>query len=708
MAKKRADNKDVQSLNSTEVEENKEELSPNDEADQSATTSDIDSQEQEVMTPEDAKDSQASVLDINDEKQAEAQTTSEKTSITSEVAISETYNDEQMMSRLRSQPLMASEIYGEAQIFMSQNFNIDAILQSQEPILVQNTIEILEKLEHWNDSIPTLLADDVARTRELAEHYLLRMMRNASGVNERIVEIIKDLIENTDKRTKLYAALTAFADKIRALLVLKLSQGGDDTASSQLALSMLLEILPVKSLTHMLFDPAPLVRLAVIRYYSSLPSIDLDVMSSSLIVLKDSDEEANGALIKMFAKFAVFPELIIPQLLIYLTRESSEHKQAAIEAIKRYGSEAVAPVLAALDEQSDQKAVAVAAVIASMPQRFTDPLIAAYASFHTKGHARQRLANILAHHNDPKRTEDIHIALYGDSKPVVAPAKKRKVIPVRQPVLDNAAFYKDILSDKELKAIDKIISDSALIALLGDASNSARINALGIIRLRKKASGSERACILTWMKSPDLALASAALDSYIALFEKKREASSGVLLSLKNNENADVRDYIFEKMTENQELIDEVIILFKQDPKPYFLLVDKLIKTQPSKATINGIISCISSENTPQCIASAIQILVRSPGSIDYKSIKKRVMELIENPPTLGELRVMTRHYAVHMIRRIGVEETDKEIIEQLRAYYKKSHNIDHKTIILNLFKPIGEEIFDNDDEEDEFDDLRD
>ena len=90
------------------------------------------------------------------------------------------YIDDQMMGRLRASVLTTIELYREAQIFGSQSFNIASMVTSNEPCLVQNTLEIARILNIWvAESIDVLTAGD-ARSRDIASQYILSCMK--SGV----------------------------------------------------------------------------------------------------------------------------------------------------------------------------------------------------------------------------------------------------------------------------------------------------------------------------------------------------------------------------------------------------------------------------------------------------------------------------------------------------------------------------------------------
>jgi len=629
--------------------------------------------------------------------------------ITSEIDVQDGYRDEQMMSRLRSQILSPTESYREAQIFQAQGFDVGAILLSQEPVLIQNTLEILDKLDLWQPEVMACLTDDVAQTRESAQKYILKQIRKSPETCDILVDAIAKKLTESPSGSASHNAMLAFSDRFRQNLLLLLIQAKEEDASLiEASLIRLMPALGMKSVLHMLYDASPRVRVAVIRYLSTLPTIHIEALAAALILLKDNDEEVNTALLRMFGKFAAFSELVVPQVLEYMARPGAQTKEAR-EALKRYGDAMVAPVMSALGNPNDAVAHAVAQVIATAPQRFTDALIAAIQSFLTRPHIKDRIRTILARHDDPLRSDDIISAMKGHIPPPRPEVPSPPVI-IPGPVVDDPAFYRENLPNDVLLGIAKKLDDAGLEKLLGDASDAARINAMRIIQIHGQASHALIMTITVWMKSANFDLALVALDTYIACYPNPEPQNlETILKSLRHSENVDIREHFFLKMAGNQNYIRVLLQLYVQDPRKFSPLVTRLLNLHPSQETFQALFTCLDEDKSPGCIAQTLQLLDTIPSKPDLRSIRRRVQSLIDNPPSQNEYGVMIRRHGLSVLGRIlpSLDKDTQEAIEFLKDFYKKTTRFDLKDLAASILRRAGEEVFDFDDEDD-FDEFKD
>ena len=87
-------------------------------------------------------------------------------------------------------------------------------------------------------------------------------------------------------------------------------------------------------------------------------------------------------------------------------------------------------------------------------------------------------------------------------------------------------------------------------------------------------------------------------------------------------------------------------------------------------------------------------------------------MSLLKDPVSFGQYGLVARLRAIALLQKFlvadGEQHRDRETIAALQGVYKSSKNSDIRYRIKELLKAIGEEVFDFDDEEDDFEDLND
>ena len=87
-------------------------------------------------------------------------------------------------------------------------------------------------------------------------------------------------------------------------------------------------------------------------------------------------------------------------------------------------------------------------------------------------------------------------------------------------------------------------------------------------------------------------------------------------------------------------------------------------------------------------------------------------MNLVREPISFGHYGFLTRLYALKVLERyLRYNKThnvprDGELIQSLQAFYKEAQNSELKEFAKKLLKNQGEEIYDFEDEEDDFNDL--
>ncbi|GEM_PF-2873373 len=628
---------------------------------------------------------------------------------TGEFSVEGELEDSQVLARLRAVALTPSEIYREAQLFQAQKLDICALLQSSEPILVQNVVDILRMLGIWNSMAFRHIADDDSRTVECVTRYISHCFKNGLVSAMDVADALSPIKDDNA------AAVSSFAEKFSSVLLNAISQTQrpDQLADVMPAFTRLCVYLDGKTISRLLYDPLPSVRIAVLRSFVLRGTIDTNDLSVALILLKDKDEQVNIAVMRMISRFAVYPELVIPQILPYVPEACEEFLNEILDVFRSYGNAAVEPLIMSLADPREEIFQAARIIIAQMPQRFTEGLLKAFISVRTRELVKERIIQILREHRDPGRREEIlqtlsaYLDAPNDDYPEwKAPDTRVKFIPK---AVDNDDVYQRILGEDELPALSEVCTDEVLGRLLGDAEDFARINALNVIRYRKEASPAIQFEMLVWLKSSSPDLARAALDAYLSV-EKDTDKSIAVILgAFEHGENDEIKKSYFNILLQHQDAIDALIRAYYQTPKKCANFIIKFLAIGPSEATFKGILAGIERDKSVACISETLNALMRTKHQFNDKAIRPDLIRLIREPLSYGHYGFMTRLLSLKLLQLYLTrdEERDQETISQLQAFYKECKNSDLKTLTKTILKDMGEEIFDFDDEEDDFEDLR-
>ncbi|MBQ9816191.1 MAG: hypothetical protein IJM59_01810 [Proteobacteria bacterium] len=628
---------------------------------------------------------------------------------TGEVSLDElVFSDPQVLSRLRSAILSPSEVYREAQTFEAQQLNVASLLQSGESILIQNTIEILRTINVWFPESVICLLDADERARELTSRYILQCLKRNLLSPLDIVCDLENLLRNQNKEEW----LLPFADKLCAAFITMIEQADTD---AQNALTKLCNHLSKTTVGRLLYDPAPAIRIAVIRNLTTRPSVDINDLSVSLVLLKDRDEQVNIAIMRMLAHFATCPELVVPQLLPLLAGASAELRDEILNVFKCYNNDAVEPVIQSLESTQEDIYDAIRLVIAQSAQRYTDALIRIALSPRTHEHVRTRAIEILHTHMDPNRRDEIEKVLktllpspIDPNIEWIPPDTTQKFLPKATQQND---VYEKLLDESEIADLSKNCPEEVLSRLLCDASETVQINALHVIRYRKEATPALKAIINVWMKSASPALASAALDAYLTIENDLDAAVEKIIDAFAHGESAEVKKHFFNVLAEHQSSIDALIRAYYQTPRKCSGFIMKFLMTNPSKATLKSILAGLNRNQSVACIVETMLCLLKVSLNFDNKKIRPDLLAHLREPVSFGQHGFEARLLSIKLLRKYLTEPgepRDDATIASLQAFYKEAKNAELKKNTKDLLKDLGEEIFDFDDEEDDFEDLND
>ena len=634
-------------------------------------------------------------------------------STTGEIVVDDMpFVDHQLLSRLRQAYLTPSEIYREAQIFASQALDVQALLMSCEAVLVYNLVEILRMSDIWHAGALAGLSNSEQKTCEATERYLLHALRHGWVGALELVELYGQTVQNASSETK--ERILGFGDKLRSALVNCIAQTQTDALPYQQALTLLCSQLDSRVVSRMLYDPSPVVRIAVIRALMGRQTLDINDLSVALILLKDRDEQVDIALMRLLAKFASCPELVIPQLLVSWTTASDSLKSEILDVFRSYGNDAVAPLMTALDDTRNDIYQAVCQMVAQVPQRYTDALLAKAVHFRTREDVRTRILDILRTHKDEPRRPEISRVLKqmltpdNDEYPEwIAPDTREKFL---KPATENADVYAGLLDENAIAAFSHTCDDATLGRLLNDASETVQINALRIIRHRKAVPISSEAHVRVWLKSSSTALAAEALDAFLAYEKDMDKAVAVVIDSFKHGESSEVKQHFFKVMLGHQAFVDAMIRAFYQTPRRCAGFIMKFLTMEPSTQTISGVLHGLDRSQSVACIAETMMCLYRSKLKFHDKTIRPILIEHIQNPVSFGQHGFQARLFAIKLLGKfLSLDETpDRSTISALQAFYKTCKHAELKLDVKKVLKNLGEELFDLDNEDDDFEDLND
>ena len=360
---------------------------------------------------------------------------------------------------------------------------------------------------------------------------------------------------------------------------------------------------------------------------------------------------------------------------------------------------------------------AVVQVIALSPQRYTDALLVALQSVRTREFVRTRIAQILHHHKDPSRQEDISIAL-GLYEKKDSDEEYPQWVPAKAPVeyapsaTDDVEFYQRFLTDDELEAFSKTCDESAVLRLMSDASEFAQINAMKVARIRGEASAVALETIAVWLRCENSALAQTAADTWFAVHPDKVAAVNVILDALQRVSLHEIQKYYLEKIKDDPALVDALFAIYYERPRLASPVVRYVLSHDPSQRAIDSMCAGIEREKTVACIAETLELLLKYSDLCDNRKLRPTLMSLLKDPVSFGQYGLVARLRAIALLQKFlvadGEQHRDRETIAALQGVYKSSKNSDIRYRIKELLKAIGEEVFDFDDEEDDFEDLND
>ncbi|MBQ8036993.1 MAG: hypothetical protein IJ268_08380, partial [Proteobacteria bacterium] len=522
---------------------------------------------------------------------------------TGRIQLDEAFNDEHALTRLRGSLLSVSELYREAQVFGAHQFDVDGLLSSLEMPLVQNVVSILNlRDEFYPSELKLFSIDDEALQELVCRNVISKVRRNIAPYME-----VAELVSEAASEDRLNGAYLSFIEKFVSSLRAMIVQQTPDMPSQMNALTRVCACIPAEMLSRVLFDPSPLIRAAVIRSYASRGGVSMNDLTVILIMLKDHNEIVDSAIMRILAKFTPAAELAIPPVLETLSAASEALRDEIYDVFRSYGSEAVAPVMMGLEDVRDSVYFAVRNVIAQAPQRYTNALLERLESVRTRDYVRERVVNILSNHRDDARREEImalvdrYKSSQGENKPEWR-APDTGTPKFATPVTDNREVYEGVMSEAALAAFSPECTHEMLKQLLNDASETARINALHLIRYRGTAEPDIREFIRVWLKTTSLPLAFAAMEAYLKVETNLHVSMAAISDVLVSGPSDEVKDMIFGEISKHQDTVNGIIESYYEEPRKRAVFVHRLLRHNPTDETFRHVLSGLDRERSVQCI----------------------------------------------------------------------------------------------------------
>lgn len=633
--------------------------------------------------------------------------------ITGEITVDGEFNDDHVLSRLRNNVLTTSELYAEAQIFLSQNLDIRALLTGNEAILTQNTIEILRILQIWDHAVLHSITSEETRTREIAQRYALFCVKSGLVSSVEVVDTVVELMKTAQDNVKTH--LDIFVEKLRVALITLTATQNEDCENHQLALSRLAQMLDIQVVERMLCDPSPSVRVALVRSLFARQTLSVNTVSVLLILLKDRNETVNLSVAKLFTRFKLYPELVIPQILSLLPTANIALTDAIADVLRNYGDGSLEPVMASLEDTDDNMFLAAQQAIAISPQRYTDALLTTLQSARAREFVKDRIIAILRQHKDQTRLADINAAL------ALFPKKQSDLLPEWQPVehpriavppaTDQSDFYTQLLSDDAIRDFATSCDESTLLRLLADASEFAQINALHVVQAMGNVSHAVYEQIAVWLKSSSSQVAQAACSTLITVNPNADDVVQMIINALTSTPSEECQRYFLDEFCRHQNITDAVFRAYYQTPKRCVHIIQYILNHQGDEHVRSNLIHGIDRSQSVACIVESLGLLRKNIAlGVDSPSLRKQLLELIEQPVSFGQFGQITRERSIDLLKSLMSKDAspDRETITQIQQYQKECKNSYLRSKLVLLLKSLGEEIFDFEDEDDDFEDLND
>lgn len=628
---------------------------------------------------------------------------------TGRIQLDEAFNDEHALTRLRGSLLSVSELYREAQVFGAHQFDVDGLLSSLEMPLVQNVVSILNlRDEFYPSELKLFSIDDEVLQELVCRNVISKVRRNIAPYMD-----VAELVSEAASEDRLNGAYLSFIEKFVSSLRAMIVQQTPDMPSQMNALTRVCACIPAEMLSRVLFDPSPLIRAAVIRSYASRGGVSMNDLTVILIMLKDHNEIVDSAIMRILAKFTPAAELAIPPVLETLSAASEALRDEIYDVFRSYGSEAVAPVMMGLEDVRDSVYFAVRNVIAQAPQRYTNALLERLESVRTRDYVRERVVNILSNHRDDARREEImalvdrYKSSQGENKPEWR-APDTGTPKFATPVTDNREVYEGVMSEAALAAFSPECTHEMLKQLLNDASETARINALHLIRYRGTAEPDIRELIRVWLKTTSLPLAFAAMEAYLKVETNLHVSMAAISDVLVSGPSDEVKDMIFGEISKHQDTVNGIIESYYEEPRKRAAFVNRLLRHNPTDETFRHVLSGLDRERSVQCIFETLSLLLKTGYIFDNLPLRPVLVALVENPVSKGQFGLMTRILSLRLLRRYMRDQVDPDTVAALQRIYKENRNIEIRELAKDILREAGEELFDLDDEFDDFEDLND
>jgi hypothetical protein len=642
------------------------------------------------------------------EQNTETKGAEERAVITKEIVLEQGEQDlGTLLDALRAKDLKPTELMRICQQLAPHELDVAQIILDEDDNFVVNFLAFLQRRNYWHEAALRLVFSERELVADAALSYIQRMLRQNPLQVVDFMTAAKTVLDEFAEKAADYKNFVPLRNELRAQVSASIVTMGlaEPPANLQNLFTALHMNADEKLIYTLLFDGSIAIRRATVKMLTAQKDCSVGLLSSTLVLLKDSDEQVQRLVLSMALKHACFPELIIPQIFNYMMTTASEDIETSRELIQKFENDAIPTVMTLLASTNSRATGALYKIMRTTPLRWVEPLINAMLSYSSPEHAAERaseLLGVLLHElNDVELKKRIEDALEEREfrirpKDPVIPKAPRVELKTNTPLpLDG--FDSRPLTDKELKKLRNKVELEDLLTLLNDGRDVIKLNAVNLARVQNFKDPNVVQLIAIHLHLQDPTMINAVLDALVALSEPAyylpillRQYDTAPLLA--------VRTHALERLQSN-EARDLMMAQFREEPTENYELLKKLLQEAVGEKLLPHIMDCVRVDEAHEVVENALRLLITLKA--DSEPIRKHLIELVKEKCYYNES--VKRRRALYLLKRM---KKDEETIEFLLGYVKHIHNMEIKKIILSIFKTFDVDYFEDDEEEDDFGDF--
>lgn len=644
------------------------------------------------------------------EQKTEQSDLGEPTVITEEIAVEAPQVDVgQILAQLRVEHLDVLDLVRIAQQLAPADVDMAGVLGDEDEGFVGNFLAVLGRRNYWNEDAARLAFGERDQVAEAAFLYVQRMLKqNPAHLVEYIGSLlfVRGTCDFEGASQAHLGRVKRLEEEMRVHVCSAIVASGSTEIAQGLQnhYNALMEHAEEKQVTRLLFDGSGAIRRATLRMLTTQKTCSVGLLSSALVLLKDSDVAVRKLVLVMAQRYAHFPELTIPQVFGVMLRAEGEELALCLDVIKKFDNEAVPIVLSLMADTRDGAEGALRAIVGQAPLRWVEHLLRVLLSFHSPDYVAQRAQGLLASFtiDDKGLKERIQDAIIERQERVHPRSPKFADMDAGTELLAStplpvAGFDTEVLGDKELKKAVKSIDLEHLLRFLNDGRDLIKINAMNLARVLKINDEQVLERIAIRLHESDVSLVMAAIEAlhklapherYVSLFLRVFEEAA--LETVRNSALAHIN---------TKEDVALVMELFHKKPKAMSTVVRRLLEQSVRELIVPYLLGWAKVGERNEVAEYVLGLLIAA--KIDCEPIRGQLEELISEHCFYNEN--VKRRRALHLLKKM---QRNEKTIAFLLEYIRHVANTEIKKLILSIFKVFEVDYFEDDEEEDDFGDL--